>query len=241
MMELLTKLHEYGLFTTTADCVAGCVVLGILITTVLTPNVFNLEKQFTFYASYHNDMINKIIHFLCIWPILWTAMVLFSYTTPMHSFEVPDWVPFNEYCPVNWSAFVASIYIIYYLIIDPVGGILASCIVAACFISANAFSMHVWDDTISNMMPTSFLQDLHAWQAAALLHVSLWIAQFWGHGVHEGRAPALLDNPAQAFLMAPYFVFLEAVFPFGYKTEMHSRVMQQVSSNIKQFEAKKEN
>jgi uncharacterized membrane protein YGL010W len=33
----------------------------------------------------------------------------------------------------------------------------------------------------------------------------------------QGRAPALLDNLAQAFLMAPYFVLLEVLFqPFCY-------------------------
>ncbi|KAI7978814.1 putative endoplasmic reticulum membrane protein C16E8.02 [Camellia lanceoleosa] len=36
-----------------------------------------------------------------------------------------------------------------------------------------------------------------------------WTGQFIGHGIFEKRAPALLDNLAQAFLMAPYFVFLE--------------------------------
>lgn len=29
---------------------------------------------------------------------------------------------------------------------------------------------------------------------AAGVNVVAWIAQFYGHGVHEGRAPALLDN-----------------------------------------------
>ena len=29
---------------------------------------------------------------------------------------------------------------------------------------------------------------------AELIHVSCWVAQFYGHGVHERRAPALLDN-----------------------------------------------
>jgi len=29
---------------------------------------------------------------------------------------------------------------------------------------------------------------------AAAVHVFCWLAQFYGHGVHEGRAPALLDN-----------------------------------------------
>lgn len=28
----------------------------------------------------------------------------------------------------------------------------------------------------------------------AIAHVGTWIAQFYGHGVHEKRAPALLDN-----------------------------------------------
>lgn len=36
-----------------------------------------------------------------------------------------------------------------------------------------------------------------------------WVAQFVGHGVFEGRAPALLDNLFQAFFMAPVFVLLE--------------------------------
>merc|ERR1712062_329962 len=41
---------------------------------------FDLEKQFVFYASYHNTPINVAIHILCIWPILATGLVLFQYT-----------------------------------------------------------------------------------------------------------------------------------------------------------------
>ena len=36
---------------------------------------FNLKKQFTFYASYHNDPINIVIHLICIWPIFATTVV----------------------------------------------------------------------------------------------------------------------------------------------------------------------
>merc|ERR1719490_153072 len=32
------------------------------------------------------------------------------------------------------------------------------------------------------------------------IHVADWIAQFVGHGVFEGRAPALLDSWDQAFI-----------------------------------------
>ena len=36
---------------------------------------FNLKKQFTFYASYHNDPINIVIHLICIWPIFATTVL----------------------------------------------------------------------------------------------------------------------------------------------------------------------
>jgi uncharacterized membrane protein YGL010W len=34
----------------------------------------------------------------------------------------------------------------------------------------------------------------HTANQVTLLHVGSWIAQFYGHGAHEKRAPALLDN-----------------------------------------------
>ncbi|KAI8023059.1 putative endoplasmic reticulum membrane protein C16E8.02 [Camellia lanceoleosa] len=51
-----------------------------------------------------------------------------------------------------------------------------------------------------------FIAELEVVLAAQLF---CWTGQFIGHGIFEKRAPALLDNLAQAFLMAPYFVFLE--------------------------------
>jgi uncharacterized membrane protein YGL010W len=62
--------------------------------------------------------------------------------------------------------------------------------------------------------------------------------QFIGHGKFEGRAPALLDNPSQAFLMAPYFVFLEAVFPLGYHAALKTRVDASVEKAIADFRKK---
>jgi uncharacterized membrane protein YGL010W len=41
------------------------------------------------------------------------------------------------------------------------------------------------------------------------VQVGCWLAQFLGHGLLEGRSPALLDNLLQAFFMAPVFVLLE--------------------------------
>ena len=46
------------------------------ISKMLGKHSFNLEKQFTFYASYHNNPANVFIHILCIWPILATGLVM---------------------------------------------------------------------------------------------------------------------------------------------------------------------
>jgi len=67
----------------------------------------------------------------------------------------------------------------------------------------------------------------------------MWIAQFIGHGVFEGRAPALLDSWDQAFLTAPLFVLLEVMFFLGYRKEFYKECMVQVDKNVKEFKKTK--
>jgi hypothetical protein len=71
------------------------------------------------------------------------------------------------------------------------------------------------------------------------VQIVAWIAQFIGHGVYEGRAPALLDNLVQAFVLAPFFVFMEALFHFGYRPELQKRVNDAVEEEIKKIKAEK--
>ena len=60
--------------------------------------------------------------------------------------------------------------------------------------------------------------------AALGIHIFSWIIQFIGHGVFEGRAPALLDNLVQAVFLAPFFVWLEFLFMCGYRPELRQRL-----------------
>ena len=76
---------------------------------------------------------------------------------------------------------------------------------------------------------------------ATVLHILAWIAQFYGHGVHEGRAPALVDNLGFAGL-APFFVSFEFLhYGFGYKEgpEM-AKVRAAIANDIKVFRAGKQ-
>jgi uncharacterized membrane protein YGL010W len=73
---------------------------------------------------------------------------------------------------------------------------------------------------------------------ATVLHIVAWIAQFYGHGVHEGRAPALLDN--LGFMgLAPFFVSFELLhYGFGYREgpEM-AKVRTAIANDIKAYRA----
>jgi len=66
-----------------------------------------------------------------------------------------------------------------------------------------------------------------------------WGAQFVGHGVFEGRAPALLDNLAQALLLAPFFVWLEILFWCGYRPTLRDKVEKAVKVEVDKFQREK--
>ena len=107
---------------------------------------------------------------------------------------------------------------------DPVAGTLGSVLVSLIYIVS---SKAVSDGMIINGLPV--------WQVALAIHVGAWILQFIGHGVFEGRAPALLDSLDQALLTAPLFVLLEVLFFFGYKRDFYTKMMKQVERNVASF------
>lgn len=72
------------------------------------------------------------------------------------------------------------------------------------------------------------------------VHIACWLMQFVGHGAFEGRAPALLDNLVQALLLAPFFVWMEVLFMFGYRPELKKRLDVQVERELAKVQKEKE-
>ena len=71
-----------------------------------------------------------------------------------------------------------------------------------------------------------------------MLHIVAWIAQFYGHGVHEGRAPALMDN--LGFMgLAPFFVSFELLhYGFGDREGPEMvEVRKAIANDIKEYRA----
>ncbi|CAM9270446.1 unnamed protein product [Ascophyllum nodosum] len=183
--------------------------------------ILSLEDQFAFYASYHRNKVNRAIHLACIWPILWTTLALMT-QLPIGKLphEMLRWLPLrDEAWDLHLGAPVVLIYVIVYLVMDPFVGGLASLLVIASYVTSN-----LW------------MADGGSAALAGGLNVAGWLAQFYGHFVHEGRSPALVDNLFQAFLAAPLFVLCEILFELGYKPEMHRRIQARAALNSGGFQ-----
>lgn len=81
---------------------------------------FNLEKQLVFYLSYHDNATNQWIHFMCIWPILISALTMFADTEPLAKTpEMLSSLPYGDYMVLNYSAVIAAVYMAWYILLDP--------------------------------------------------------------------------------------------------------------------------
>ena len=181
-----------------------------------------LKRSFVFYGSYHNDVVNQRIHIVFVWAILYTAFIMLSFTpsfaqvTPSElSFVVP-----------NWNLVACTIYFFWYLVAEPEGfaGYICCALVLIGYLLSTWLFQICHDDDISRNL-------LFTW--ALRVHILSWVAQFIGHGVFEGRSPALFSNLFQAFAMAPLFVVMEVLFSFGYRPDMKDACQIEIDKQLK--------
>jgi len=176
----------------------------------------NLEKQLVFYGAYHHNPVNIAIHITCVPLIMMTALLLAS-NSP--SLDLPSSLTVPNF-PANLGTAFAVLYSLLYILMEPVAGSL----LAPLILGGTAYSNHLLA-----------VYGVAANKWAIAFNIVSWIAQFVGHGKFEGRAPALLDNLVQAFFLAPFFVWFEILFYFGYRPELKSRLDKAVAVEIKKF------
>lgn len=148
--------------------------------------ISRLTREIAFYRKYHRDPINVGLHIIGIPTILGTS--LYNLTV----FRIPGSTN------LTLGFFLGLYYFYYYLLLDPKLGSLFGAVIAA---SSYYFG------TLSARNPQYSL----TWSLWAVG----WIAQFLGHGLFEGKAPALFDNLRQALVLAPYFAVLEVAALLG--------------------------
>ncbi|KAI5960148.1 uncharacterized protein KGF55_004871 [Candida pseudojiufengensis] len=180
--------------------------------------LLDLKNHLIFYRSYHFNNTNVTIHLICIPIILLTAI---SMLTPVK-------LSFISLNPLfNLGSLIAWIYGIYYIALDfKVGGITASILTIFSYFITQVYNQ------LSFAGQDNFLKIVIG------LHLISWIAQFYGHGIHEKRSPALLDNLLGALVLAPFFVSFEIAFWFGYKLDLKKSMDNEAGKNIRDFKAK---
>ncbi|CAL5396294.1 unnamed protein product [Camellia sinensis] len=192
---------------------------------------FDLEKHFAFYGAYHSNPINIAIHMLLVWPIFFTALLILYFTPSLFSLPYIEFSLFgiNFILILNIGFLLALIYAVFYICLDAKAGSLAAFLCFICWVFSSFFA--------------SQLGLSLAWKVVLAAQLVCWTGQFIGHGVFEKRAPALLDNLSQAFLMAPFFVLLEALQSFfGYEPYPGFRVAVQakIDAEINEWQDKKQ-
>lgn len=152
--------------------------------------------------------------------ILLTA-ILFATNSPSitlpAALEIPN-------LPLNLGTATAVLYSTLYVLMEPVAGALLT----PLLIGGTAYA---------NYLTSTYGATANYWGIG--VHVFSWIAQFIGHGVFEGRAPALLDNLIQAIFLAPFFVWLEVLFALGYRPELKARLDKSVALEVQKVKQAK--
>ncbi|PBL02746.1 DUF962-domain-containing protein [Armillaria gallica] len=178
-------------------------------------DVFNINKQFTFYGVYHRNPINVAIHMICVPMILWTGLVMGT-NLPSTMFP-PIHIVFNDYLAfdLNWASVVAGCFLFYYYTLEPL-----------------AAFMYTPEMALITLTALKFAHRPDHMAVSGALHAFAWIAQFVGHGFAEKRAPALMDNILGAAVLAPFFVHLELLYKLGYRPELHKRIDNEISKEV---------
>nr|AFK35600.1 unknown [Lotus japonicus] len=193
--------------------------------------LFDLEKHFAFYGAYHSNPVNIAIHVLFVWPIFFSALLILYFIPPFFNLPNLEFFLWGNHVILVWNVgfLVALIYAVFYAALDLKAGSLAALLCAACWVGSSFVASQLG-------LPL-------AWKVVLVIQIVCWIGQFIGHGVFEKRAPALLDNLIQAFVMAPFFVLLEVLQTlFGYEPYpgFHSIVQAEIEANINEWQESKQ-
>ncbi|GAA5967484.1 hypothetical protein JCM11641_000562 [Rhodosporidiobolus odoratus] len=193
-------------------------------------DTLSLEKQFTFYASYHTNPTNVLIHIFCVPTIFFTFLILAhalpGFSTSFASLSLPVEV-LGKGLVIDFTLplLLAAGYAGYFVALEPVAGLLYAPILLTSGHASNVLYSTQHDE---------------AMKLAGYFFVASWVAQFIGHGKFEHRAPALLDSLLQSLVLAVFFVWLEFLFFLGYRPALYKRFQAKTGVAAAAFRRKRE-
>jgi uncharacterized membrane protein YGL010W len=156
-------------------------------------------------GAYHTNPVNVGIHIVGVPTIIFGAQVMLASRGPL---EVPAWLApaldsvkahapaaLAKYAQFDAAAVFASAYWVYYFLLDSVAAVrhpaMLPLLLALTPAMAQTALLPLWAGLyfgaqylLAEHADVALKYGLYAFAAG-------WISQFYGHGVHEGRAPAV--------------------------------------------------
>lgn len=160
---------------------------------------------------------------VCIPIILWSTLLFLAHIPLSDNATVTRLAPWLSFQP-NAALVMNVCYVAYYFALEPFGAVRLFPPYLHKSRSSRSFLLQqltYLPHAILSQLTVTYLATtpaaVHPFHLSSLRIASYtqlfgWLSQFAGHGFAEKRAPALLDNLLQAFVLAPFFSHLEWLF-----------------------------
>jgi 2-hydroxy fatty acid dioxygenase len=176
----------------------------------------SFDQFFVSYGSYHDNIVNKIIHIICIPQILFSLYAMLLHTMDQR---------FIYGIQYDYFLIFLTGLMLVYLKIDVISGLVSTLF----YFGISLYCRHLFLTWGADNLDQHF-------RIFLIQHIVGWAAQFIGHGVFEKRKPALMDNLLLT-MVAPDFVIIEIMFYLGYKKDIQDKCQKDIDANIKAFRA----
>lgn len=214
---------------------AEAAAAALTVVVILAAKKFrNIEDALGFYGVYHREPMNQLIHFFGVPGIIWSAMIFYAHLPlPIigtYSISMPG-APSHR---ISWATVTFLFYLVFYIYIDPFGGILFSPVLYVMYATAVNWTQQDQDRQIkkTSSRQVRWFGTGRTLKFAALIHFLSWYVQIHpGHGIIEGAKPALLDSLGGALTSAPLFAFYEGLWFMGVNKQLQERTLDLVAEN----------
>ncbi|CAL8164448.1 unnamed protein product [Prunus armeniaca] len=99
--------------------------------------LFDLERHFTFYSAYHNNLVNILIHTVFVWPIFFTSLVLLYFTSSLYTFPAG----LSHDFLLNFGFVFTVICALFYVCLDKKAGSVAALLCVLCWVRASRYDI----------------------------------------------------------------------------------------------------
>lgn len=171
--------------------------------------IFDLEWQSAFYSVFHQTTFSKMLHTLCMAPIVFSLFVLTSYLDIGGAQIISN---FPVYTAVNGAFLVLIIFALWYLVMDTTIGLVSLPILLFFWIAANtfnaAFGAEGWKIALGILFLCSFVQTIsHQPEPVPPPHSGS--NKFLSY--KEWNASAHWTNKLKVSVLFPVFVMVELI------------------------------